>query len=439
MKRVSYRFAAVVIITALVIWAPALRAQEAATSSPVASSSDLRNLIDQKNSELQQIQAKRDALEAQLEEVSKSKQTLSSTVKSLNYQISQMDLLIKSSKVNTEKLALEINSLNQNISQAGNDIEKRKETIAQLLVELQKRDHENLLYLVLKEGNLSGSLDSAGSLVTLTGALTKNISELRVLQGSLAEKIQEEHQKKSAQEMEQSNLKNRQYILQDQQSEKNDLLARTKNQERLYQKQIDELDAQQSDISKVIGDIEDKLRAGFDPSLLPTKRPGVLEFPVASPILTQYYGPTKFAERAYRTQFHTGVDFSASVGTPIYAAADGMVWRTDNNDKGTSRWKKYQYGRYILLKHGDNLSTLYAHLSRAVVKNGDIVKAGDLIGYSGNTGYATGPHLHFGVYWSASMEFKAIPPAAGLVPLGVTIDPMGYLPNENVVSIKGSR
>ncbi len=439
MRTIFYRILTVTVMAGLFAWAPALRAQEAATSSPATSPSDLRNMIDQKNSELQQIQAKRDALEAQLEEVSKSKQTLSSTVKSLNYQIGQMDLLIKSSKVNIEKLSLEINSLRQNISDAGNDIEKRKGAIARLLVELQERDHESLLYLVLKEGNLSGSLDSAGSLVTLTGALTKNISELRALQGTLAEKIQEEHQKKSAQEMEQSNLKNRQYILQDQQSEKNDLLAQTKNQEKLYQQQIDQLDEQQSEISKVIGDIEDKLRAGFDPSLLPTKRPGVLAFPVGNPVLTQYYGPTKFAARAYRTQFHSGVDFSASVGTPIYAVADGMVWRTDNNDKGTSRWKKYQYGRYILLKHGNNLSTLYAHLSRAVVKNGDIVKAGDLIGYSGNTGYATGPHLHFGVYWSASMEFKAISPAAGLVPLGVKIDPMGYLPNENVVSIKGSR
>lgn len=426
--------ATIVVLGFFALTPGALRAQ-VATSSP----SDLQGLIDQKNSELQQIQAKREALEAQLDEVSKSKQTLSSTVKSLNYQISQMDLLIKSNKVNVEKLKLEINALNRNISDAQDDVQKRREVIARLLVELQERDRENLLYLILKEGNLSGSLDSASSLVTLTDALTKNIGELRALQGKLNEKIQEEHQKKSAQEMEQENMKNRQFILQDQQSEKNDLLAQTKKQERLYQQQIDELDAQQSEISKVIGEIEDKLRAGFDPTLLPLKRPGVLGFPVTSPVVTQYYGPTKFAARAYRTQFHGGVDFSARVGTPIYAVADGMVWRTDNNDKGTSRWKKYQYGRYILIKHENNLSTLYAHLSRAVVKNGDIVKAGDLIGYSGNTGYATGPHIHLGVYWSASMEFKSIPPAAGLVPLGVTVDPMGYLPNENVVSASGSR
>ncbi len=176
------------------------------------------------------------------------------------------------------------------------------------------------------------------------------------------------------------------------------------------------------------------MRAAFDPSLLPLKRPGVLAFPVEEPYITQFYGATKFAQRAYRTKTHTGVDFRAPAGTPIFAVHNGRVVAVDNNDQGTSRWRRYQYGLHIVIEHENNLSSLYAHFSKAVVKKGDVVKQGDLIGYSGNTGYSTGAHLHFGVYWAPSVQYKKIAPAAGLVPVGVTIDPMDYLPNVSAVS-----
>lgn len=87
---------------------------------------------------------------------------------------------------------------------------------------------------------------------------------------------------------------------------------------------------------------------------------------------------------------------------------------------------RVQYGRYILVKHNNNLTTLYAHLSRFAVAKGAQVKRGEVIGYSGNTGYAFGPHLHFMVYQSATVQLKSIV-GAGLVPVGVTIDPRKYL------------
>ena len=127
------------------------------------------------------------------------------------------------------------------------------------------------------------------------------------------------------------------------------------------------------------------------------------------------------------------------IGTPIFAVGDGTITRTDNNDRGKSRWNRYQYGQYILVAHNNNLTSLYAHLSRVLVKTGDTVKKGELIGYSGNSGYTFGPHLHFGIYWTPSIQLKPVPPAAGLVPIGVTIDPMSYLPNNDIISKAGSR
>lgn len=424
----------------LVLISPLFKNVSAQTSGTVSVPvNQLQNLINQKNAEMRQIQNQRDALQAQLNDISQSKKSLSKEIQSLNYKVNQLDLQQKSNRIMVEKLTLEISSMNQNISQAEKDIEKRKNVIAKLFQEMQDQDHKSLLTMILGSGGLSESVSRANVALNLNEALTKNIAELKNMQDSLSKQLETESQKKAQQQMEQINLANSQYILQDQKSEKQDLLSQTQDKEKIYQEQISKLDEQQDFISKFIEDIEDQLRASFNPNLLPLKRPGVLAFPVSKAIITQYYGPTKFAERAYRTQFHTGVDFGASIGTPIFATADGAVSRVDNNDRGKSRWNRYQYGNYILVAHPNNLTSLYAHLSRAIVKAGDIVKKGDLIGYSGNSGYAFGPHLHFGVYWTASIQLKPVPPAAGLVPIGVTIDPTSYLPAGDVISMSGSK
>ena len=84
--------------------------------------------------------------------------------------------------------------------------------------------------------------------------------------------------------------------------------------------------------------------------------------------------------------FHTGIDLAAPEGTPIAAAYGGTV-----QDTGCTSGR----GNYILLSHGDNLQTLYCHLSEIQVEPGDAVDAGGTIGLVGTTGMSTGPHLHF--------------------------------------------
>ena len=102
--------------------------------------------------------------------------------------------------------------------------------------------------------------------------------------------------------------------------------------------------------------------------------------------------------------FHEGMDFMAEVGTPAYAAAGGMVVYSDFHP---------QYGNMIEIDHGNGLITRYAHLSRRMVKVGDVVLSGGRIGSVGSTGRATGPHLHFEVRQNGSplnpMRFLRLP------------------------------
>ena len=88
------------------------------------------------------------------------------------------------------------------------------------------------------------------------------------------------------------------------------------------------------------------------------------------------------------TKFHAGLDFAAKSGTPVYAPGDGTVEAAD---------RRSGYGNCIDISHGYNYVTRYAHLSEILVKAGDAVKRGDLIGRVGSTGKSTGPHLHYEV------------------------------------------
>jgi murein DD-endopeptidase MepM/ murein hydrolase activator NlpD len=92
----------------------------------------------------------------------------------------------------------------------------------------------------------------------------------------------------------------------------------------------------------------------------------------------------------YKTvKFHPGLDFTAPQGTPVYATADGIVRVAGNLGNG--------YGNHIVIDHGYSYNTLYGHLFRLKAKRGQAVKRGEVIGYVGNTGKSTGPHLHYEV------------------------------------------
>jgi murein DD-endopeptidase MepM/ murein hydrolase activator NlpD len=132
-----------------------------------------------------------------------------------------------------------------------------------------------------------------------------------------------------------------------------------------------------------------------DPVLTAT---GKLLWPIPHATVSQGFGPTAYSfEAAYAgfAHFHTGIDLSMPFGTPIFAAADGVVVlaRPMTDPAGTV----VGYGNYVIIQHDAGLKTLYGHLLAIGVKEGDQVKRGQLIGLVGSTGNSTGPHLHFEV------------------------------------------
>lgn len=118
------------------------------------------------------------------------------------------------------------------------------------------------------------------------------------------------------------------------------------------------------------------------PPETPTRAFGKLQWPVEGGVIFSDFGTRS-------GQFHEGIDISAKPGTAICAAADGKVVYSDDKIHG--------YGNMIVIKHAGNLSTVYAHNRVNLVKEGDFVRRGQKIAELGQTGKASGPHLHFEV------------------------------------------
>ena len=142
-----------------------------------------------------------------------------------------------------------------------------------------------------------------------------------------------------------------------------------------------------------------ELPAGLGPSGF------ALLWPVIGGTITQPFGPTSFALEPPLGQyahFHTGVDIAAVYGTPVIAAADGLVVSVQHTGVG--------YGNYVIVAHGGGFLTLYGHLANTAVVEGQHVTRGELLGHIGTSGLSTGPHLHFEVRYN-----------------GAVVDPMRYL------------
>ena len=132
-----------------------------------------------------------------------------------------------------------------------------------------------------------------------------------------------------------------------------------------------------------------------DPVLAATGR---LLWPIPHAAITQGFGPTPYVfEASYAgfPHFHTGIDLAVPLGTPVFAAADGVVVLA--RPMADSSGQLVGYGNYVIIQHDAGLKTLYGHLLTIGVKEGDVVHRGQLIGLVGSTGNSTGPHTHFEV------------------------------------------
>ena len=154
---------------------------------------------------------------------------------------------------------------------------------------------------------------------------------------------------------------------------------------------------------------EKKLTYVLNPGSLPKAGSSALDWPLDDVYLTQKFGKTNASKRLYVSGTHNGIDFRAPVGTPIKSSANGTIAGTGDTDV---QCRGVSFGKWILIKYDNGLAVTYGHLSNISSSPGQTVRAGDVVGYSGNSGYSTGPHLHVSMYPADAVNAVSRPSAS---------------------------
>lgn len=389
---------------------------------------DLKQKISERNVTIQSLEKEIKEYQAQVEKTGKEANTLQNTINSLDLSKKKLEAEIKLTQNKISNQNLEIQRLTIDIGDKGERITHSRRVIREILKKVYFSDSQTLAETFVGYSSLSNFWDSVDSLVTLQDSAQDRIKELAKIKTNLEDNKKIIEKKREELVVLKEDLADQSFALSETAKEKADLLKQTKNTEANYKAILANKVAQKAQFEKELFEFESALKIAIDPASIPRSGSGVLKYPLDKVIITQYFGNTAFATQnaqIYNGKGHTGIDFGTPVGTPIKAAASGIVTGVGNTDLVRTC---YSYGKWIFIKHPNGLSTLYAHLSNQLVRDGQTVTAGQTIGYSGNTGYSTGPHLHFGVYATQGVRVTTFDNSINckgvLIPLA---DPKAYL------------
>lgn len=391
------------------------------------STDDIQAEINRNTSQVEKLKQEIAELQKQLNSTNAQKQTLQTAVKSIDLNIQKLTKSISLTEAQIKAKDGEISEISGDINTASGSITTARKQIAGSLRELSLMDQRPLVLTMLAGASLSNIFEDAENLESLRSNLQNHIEDLSNLKVDLeVDKTSAESKRKELAGLHQ-NLANEKRGLAVARNEQNKLLEETKNKESAYQAQIAQKQAEQAAFERALFDLASKLQG--DTSHVPSAQSGVLRWPLDNVLITQQFGKTVDSTRLYQSGTHDGVDFRASVGTPVKTALSGTVYEINHGAV-----QNCQYGKWVLVKHNNGLTTLYAHLSNITVEKGQQVGTGDVIGFAGNTGYATGPHLHFTVYASEALSLKQYACKSGksvmipIAPIKAYLNPLSYLP-----------
>lgn len=401
------------------------------------------------NRQIETIRREREALveeqrklQAELETLNKQSLNLGTAVKSLDATRKRLatDIKVTQSKINSTDLSIKL--LENNIGDKESKIGTHEKAIGLAIQTISQQDTRPLWIDMLAATSFSDVWRDRTQLEGLSVSLKDEVLALKETKTQLTEEKKKKEEAKKEIVTLQTELTGQKKVVEANQQAKQRLLLETKNKEAEYQKMLAENLKRQEEFEQDLYKLESELKITLDPSLIPAARKGVLSWPLDKVYVTNYFGRVSGAAlRIYSSGTHNGVDFRAAQGTPVKAMLSGFVEGTGNTDEQRGC---YSYGRWILIKHGNGLSSVYSHLSGTLVSKGQEVKTGQVIGYSGGTprvygsGYSTGPHLHVGLFASQGVSIRQFTQSRNcqqvFVPIAdikAYLDPLAYLPSLN--------
>ena len=392
---------------------------------------ELKNRISDRNLKIQELEREIKQYQKDLDILGGEKQTLTNELKTLDISRQKIATDIKLTQNKIDSANLQIEELSFDIEEKKEKLDKNKKAAAKTLRAINEAESNSLVEIILSNDNLSGFLDKIETLRQFQITMGDDIKRLAGLKEELEGKKNRTEEKQKELANFKNDLSDQKYVLDINKKDKNALLDITKNKESNYQKLLAERKVDREQFEEDLRKLESQLQFELDPDSIPSAGKEILRWPLDKVYITQYFGNTKFAKNgAYKEEGHNGVDFRASEGTEVKAALGGEVVAVNSKVAYMC-----QYGKWVLIRHPNGLTTLYAHLSLVPdrIKVGQKVATGQVVGYSGSTGYSTGPHLHFTVYASKAVQFKEYTCKSGAtltIPVAAYsgyLNPMNYL------------
>jgi len=409
---------------------------------------DLKNKISGRSDEIQKLEVEIEKYQEQLNEVGEEKASLQKEIKTIDITRKKLSTDIQVTENKVISTSFNINKLNIEIYDKEKDILGRQKVIKETIRSIDEIENNSLVELVLSSDNISDFWSEVENLESFQISMNESVKELQGLKKRLETNKTEVESERNNLVSYKEKLSDQKVIVDNTKKIKDGVLTQTKNKESNYKKLLDEKLALKEAFENEIMEYESQLRIAIDPNSLPPVGSGVLAWPFANDYmqkckaynevlgniycLTQYFGNTKFASSgAYNGNGHNGVDFRASIGTQVLSSANGTVVGVGDTDsiKGC-----YSYGKWVLVRHNNGLSTLYAHLNLIKVKAGQNLSTGSVVGYSGKSGYSTGPHLHLTVYATQGVQIKKFDRSINcknayipIAPLNAYLNPLDYL------------
>lgn len=393
---------------------------------------ELKNKIDQKNLQIKQLEEEIKQYNIEVNNANTQSKNLINTIKTLDLSKKKITKDITLTEKKIEKTNLNIEEINNNILKTVDKIEVNKKAIAKAIQNTQIIDDNSIVVTLLSKKTVGDIWNEIDITEKISESIRLNSKELGILKVDLESKENNLSKQKSSLVSLKGDLDGKKKAVEYTVQQKASVLVETKNKEKVFRDLVKTKEDQKAQFEKEVYDFESQLNILIDKGSYPAPRKGILSWPLDDVYITQRFGKTVGAERLYKSGSHNGVDFRASIGTRVKNVLTGTVVGTGNTDVPGC----YSFGKWVMVKHDNGLSTIYGHLSVISAVQGQRINTGDLIGFSGNTGYSTGPHLHISVYATQGVRIERYVNSRGcksvVLPLAdvkAYLDPLDYLPS----------
>jgi murein DD-endopeptidase MepM/ murein hydrolase activator NlpD len=371
---------------------------------------EINNGISDKKSQIDELQKRQKEYNDKIAAKQQEKASLNNQLALLDNRVEKAELDIEIVEADIDRTNLEIKKTNLEIEDKNKQIEKEKEHIANILGMIYKRDNVSTLEILLLNNSLADFLSQSKYLEDINEEVEKGLEEYKKINRQLARESEILDQQKFELNELQTKLLEQKKEFENEKETKIIIIDQVAKSEREYQRLLSQAKKEQEDAAAEIASMEKLVRnriAELEGEKLAFNDNGFV-WPVTKNVITAYFHDPDYP---FRYIFeHPAVDIRAAQGTTLKASASGYVARTKYGTNGA-------YG-YIMLIHGDGLSTVYGHVSKIFVSEDEYVVQGQPIGLSGGLpgtdgagGLTTGPHLHFEVRLN-----------------GIPVDPLAYLP-----------